>query len=237
MLFGFFYFKYLYLCSLNAIEMLYYDIHTHQAPQHPEDKAVVNTIVIKKSFECLREEMAEGGSWHSAGIHPWYIYNVREQLECLQSLLDKGALVAVGEAGFDKLAATPMALQQEVFIRQVRMAETYRKPLVVHCVKAWQELIAAKRQIRPSMPWIIHGFRGNGKLAEQLVAQGFYLSFGERFNPLAVHVAWPSRLLAETDDSEIDIRAVYSAIATSLSVTEEELAFQIEKAMHSLFPL
>lgn len=213
--------------------MNYYDIHTHQNPLHPEDRAVVNRIVGREGGDCLSGEMREKPALYSAGIHPWYIYNVEEQERSLRSLLEADLLVAVGEAGLDKLAEAPMALQQAVFLLQARMAEAYRRPLIVHCVKAWQELIAAKRLIRPSMPWIIHGFRGNGKLAEQLVAQGFYLSFGEAFQPLALRAAWPDRLLAETDDRAVDIRMVYALIAASLSVSEEELALQIESQLKS----
>lgn len=213
--------------------MLYYDIHTHHRPAHPEDIAIVNTIVGKDDVESLRKEIRERPVWHSAGIHPWYIYNVHEQIEALRSLMEERVLVAIGEAGVDKRADAPMSLQQEVFLEQARMAEEYRKPLIIHCVKAWQELIAAKKLIRPVMPWIIHGFRGNGALAAQLIAQGFYLSFGEAFNPSALEAAWPHHLLAETDDRKIDIRTVYSSIATSLFVTEEELALQIESQLKS----
>ena len=66
-----------------------------------------------------------------------------------------------------------------------------------------------------------------------MVAQGFYLSFGEAFQPLALRAAWPDRLLAETDDRAVDIRMVYALIAASLSVSEEELALQIESQLKS----
>lgn len=213
--------------------MPYYDIHTHYKPVHPEDIAILNTIVGEKDLENLRKEIRENPAWYSAGIHPWYIYNVHAQIEALRSLLQETTLVAIGEAGLDKLADASLSLQQEVFMEQARMAEEYRKPLIIHCVKAWQELIAAKKSVRPGMPWIIHGFRGKGELAAQLIDQGFYLSFGAAFNPAALQAAWPHHLLAETDDRKIDIRTVYSLISTSLSVTEEELALQIESQLKS----
>ena len=79
-----------------------------------------------------------------------------------------------------------MDLQKEVFLAQANLAEETHKPLIIHCVKAWADLIACKKAVKPEMPWIIHGFRGNGELASQLVRLGFYLSFGDRFNPSAL---------------------------------------------------
>ena len=86
------------------------------------------------------------------------------------------------------------------------------------------------------MPWIIHGFRGNGELASQLVCLGFYLSFGDRFNPSALRATWPDFLFLETDDKSIDIRGVYQNVAEALDIPEEKLRIQIAKNV-SIFHL
>lgn len=210
--------------------MYYCDIHTHQPSLHPEDIAIVNTIV---KAEC---DLSLSARWCSAGIHPWYIYNVREQLCCLETILSSPSVVAVGEAGLDKLSEISMDIQIDTFLQQASLAEKLNKPLIIHCVKAWAELIAARKTIKPHTPWIIHGFRGNGQLAQQLIAQGFHLSFGEYFNPAALSAAWPNRLFAETDDKEIDIRTVYRQLASSLQIPLEEFAIAIEKNVHQTFP-
>lgn len=213
--------------------MLYYNIHTHKSSSDREERAIVNIIVGNKDFEHLQAEACSKKNWYSAGIHPWYIYNVREQTEKLRLLLETTTLTAIGEAGLDKIADSPIREQEQVFELQAEMAETYQKPLIIHCVKAWQELIAIKKKIHPTMPWIIHGFRGNGQLAQQLITQGFDLSFGNHFNPSALQVAWPFHLFAETDESSVNIQTVYTQIATSLAVSEEELALQIESQLKS----
>lgn len=213
--------------------MLYYNIHTHQTSVMAEERAVVNTLVDERETGQLLQAMQQLSGWQSVGIHPWYIYNVRAQGEKLQLLLETMPVAAIGEAGLDKRCNTPMPMQQEAFRRQVQLSERYRKPLIIHCVKAWAELIAVKKEFTPQQPWIVHGFRGNEVLASQLMAQGCYLSFGERFNPLALQAAWPHCLLAETDESTTNIRQVYDGIATTLHITPEELAQQIESQVKS----
>lgn len=222
--------KYIYLCLLTKHNMYYYDIHTHQPSVHPEDIAIVNTVV---KAEC---DLSLSARWCSVGIHPWYIYNVREQLSCLETILSSPSVVAVGEAGLDKLSEISIDIQIDAFLQQASLAEKTNKPLIIHCVKAWAELIAARKTIKPHTPWIIHGFRGNSQLAQQLIAQGFHLSFGEYFNPAALSAAWPNRLFAETDDKEIDIRTVYRQLASSLQIPLEEFAIAIQKNVHQTFP-
>ena len=201
--------------------MGYYDIHTHQMPFHKEDIAIINRIVSPMG------DMQPGPLLdtviRSYGIHPWYIYNVKEQMDGLRGLASGPEVVAIGEAGLDTLA-------------QADLAEETHKPLIIHCVKAWADLIACKKAVKPEMPWIIHGFRGNGELASQLVRLGFYLSFGDRFNPSALRAAWPDSLFLETDDKSIDIRAVYQNVAEALDIPEEKLRIQIAKNV-SIFHL
>ena len=211
--------------------MIYYDIHTHQPAVGLEDIAIVNKIIGKG-----QEERSLPGQWCSVGIHPWYINNVQEQLSCLESVVLSPSVVAIGEAGLDKLTETSLKIQQDVFLEQAALAERVGKPLVIHCVKAWSELVAARKSVKPHMPWVIHGFRGNAELALQLTAQGFYLSFGEYFNPQALQVVWPRCLFAETDDREVDIRSVYRTMASSLQIPLEEFAATLEKNVRNVFP-
>ena len=77
--------------------MVYYDIHTHHLPVHPEDAAIVNSLV--PTFDV------ETGLFRSVGIHPWYIYNVEEQLAELKRQVSFPNVVAIGETGLDGLSA------------------------------------------------------------------------------------------------------------------------------------
>lgn len=90
-------------------------------------------------------------------------------------------VVAVGEAGLDKLCDVPLPLQQEAFQAAIELSEKYRFPLLIHAVKATVELLVFQKKHRPTQPWIIHGFRGKKELAEDLLRHGFYLSFGKKY--------------------------------------------------------
>ena len=190
--------------------MGYYDIHTHQMPFHKEDIAIINRIV--SPMGDMQPGSLPDTVIRSYGIHPWYIYNVKEQMDLLRVLVSGSGVVAIGEAGLDTLAESPMDLQKEVFLAQANLAEETHKPLIIHC------------------------FRGNGELASQLVRLGFYLSFGDRFNPSALRAAWPDFLFLETDDKSIDIRGVYQNVAEALDIPEEKLRIQIAKNV-SIFHL
>ena len=209
--------------------MVYYDIHTHHLPVHPEDIAIVN---------CLASPSNAGtGLFHSVGIHPWYIHNEEEQLDELKRQAMLPGVVAIGETGLDKLAEASLERQQEIFKASAAFAENLGIFLIIHCVKAWDELIALKKELKPRMPWVIHGFRGNAALAKQLIRQGFYLSFGEHFNSEALREAWPDYLFAETDDRKIDIRTVYQKLSTSLNLPLESFAAQVVTNVQSTLHL
>lgn len=78
------------------------DIHTHKAEPVSAGKAIINR---KLATDALCE-----GYFYSAGIHPWDLteFDTERRLECLREQLAEKQLVAVGEAGLDKLAAAPM---------------------------------------------------------------------------------------------------------------------------------
>lgn len=210
---------------------MYYDIHTHQPSQRTDETCIVNIIIGDE----LPEPM-EGTPFCSYGIHPWHISDrPDQQLEILSHCLQRQTATAIGEAGLDKMTQTPMNRQTELFRQQVLLAEEHNKPMIIHCVKAWAELIAIKKEMKPNMPWIIHGFRGKQELAHQLLQQSFLLSFGSRFQPDALRITPPSCLLAETDETTTTIRQVYRQIASSLSIPTEQIVTQLAKNSKEIF--
>lgn len=141
------------------------------------------------------------GFLYSVGIHPW------DSGRCAESdfkalLIDANSpeVVAIGECGIDRLRGPEIEIQQSVFRRQAEIAEKVGKPLLIHCVRAYDKILELHRELRPQRSqWIIHGFRGKPELARQLTRAGIYLSLGERFNPQVPGSVDPRFIVRETD--------------------------------------
>ena len=204
--------------------MDYLDVHTHQSTTDPAVEAIVSTLV-----QAGREDVP-AALYRSFGIYPCQIEaEGEEHWKALQQYVELPSCVAIGEAGLDRLATCSMERQIGLFERQARLAEELSKPLIIHCVRAWEELIACRKAIRPKQPWLIHGFRGKAPLANQLLRQGFYLSFGYYFQPEAARAAWPERLFLETDEASVPIQAVYVRVVEALAIDLQALCDQIQR--------
>lgn len=174
----------------------------------------------------------------SAGIHPWYVSedDYRAQLEWVQTMAANDTrTIAIGEAGLDKRCHTPFDLQIKAFRSLIPIAEEYRLPLILHAVKATNELIALKKEFHPHQAWIIHGFRGKKELAQSLTGQGFYLSFGARYNAEALQGVPTDRILLETDEASLPIQSLYRQAASLLRIPEEKLTDTIQETINRLF--
>ncbi|OFY74947.1 MAG: hypothetical protein A2V46_13545, partial [Bacteroidetes bacterium RBG_19FT_COMBO_42_7] len=152
----------------------YIDIHTHNAKPAKGIFAVENLMAHENLMPGTITAKA-----FTAGIHPWHLneFNRDKLLEYVSNVAGDPKLIAFGEAGFDKLRGPSVELQTSTFAEQVKIAGEYNKPLVIHCVRAWEELLAAHRNMKPLTPWLVHGFRGKKELALQLIKRGMYLSF------------------------------------------------------------
>ena len=152
--------------------MKYYNLHTHKFTNNPDVFELVNQYPW---------EFNENIPSYSIGIHPWFIDENRlsTDLQIIEEKLKLSECLALGECGLDKRIDVPMQLQIEVFEKQIALAEKYQKPLVLHLVAAFDELIEIKKRLNISVPIIIHGFSKSEQLAKQLINNGFYLSFGK----------------------------------------------------------
>ncbi|MDE6416678.1 MAG: TatD family hydrolase [Duncaniella sp.] len=142
---------------------------------------------------------------YSAGIHPWRADLADdEMLSRLATLARQSNFTAIGETGLDALRGSDMEIQSAVFAKHITLAAELEKPLIIHCVRAWQQLIAISRRYgKHAAPWIIHGFRGKPQLARQLLDAGFSLSFGQHYNPESFAITPVDRRYAESDESTL----------------------------------
>jgi len=120
------------------------------------------------------------------------------------------------------------------------LAEKYQKPVILHCVAAFQEIVETKKRMKLSVPMVIHGFSKNQQTAKQLLDNGFYLSFGKYLlrNPEleSVFKSVPNdRFFLETDTIEENIADVYALAATYKNMQIEHLQQQIKVNFKTVF--
>lgn len=173
----------------------------------------------------------------SVGIHPWYLTeeNFSVQWDALLAALHDKRVVAIGEAGLDKHAAVSFDWQCAVFRKVIALADEQNLPLIIHAVKASNEIVCLKKELNPRNPWIIHGFRGKKELAQTYLRQGIYLSFGEKYQEEALRATPLERLLLETDESPVDIRLLYDRAAKILEIPEADLRKKVAENINKLF--
>ena len=219
------------------MEAMLWDAHTHHPAEARPDLRQIQSLRPK---EVLAIAPTSPHVYRSVGLHPWYQEDLTERgLASLDTALRQPQVIALGEAGLDKVCDTPLAQQIHFFCEQVSLAEERELPVFIHLVRAQDELLRLKKELRPHQPWIIHGFRGKGTQAEQLLRQGFYLSFGIQANIDALSSAWRAgRLLLETDDHPSpDIAGVYEKTASALGISRQRLSEGIASTVKCLFPL
>ena len=201
--------------------MQLYNLHTHKFTNNPSILELVNQYPWE--FDASIPQ-------YSIGIHPWHINEERltTDLKMIEEKLQLKQCLALGECGLDKRVEVSMALQIEVFEKQIALAEQYQKPLVLHLVAAFDELIEIKKRLKISVPIIIHGFSKNEQVAKQLIANGFYLSFGKYLlqNPELKEIfqSVPNdRFFLETDTIEETLEEVYTLATAYKGMSLEEL--------------
>ncbi len=119
-----------------------------------------------------------GEAWYSVGIHPWDADNPPDDADWLklEKLARDPRVAAIGECGLDALRGGSAERQEAIFVRQAAIADDVGKFMIIHCVRRYGRLMELKKLLKPSVPWVIHGFRGKPELARQLSAAGFGLS-------------------------------------------------------------
>lgn len=187
--------------------MKYTNLHTHKYTNQETVLEVVNQY--PNNFDPNIRT-------YSVGIHPWHIdtNSVEADLNIIENSLQLHGCFAIGECGLDKKIKIPLALQIPIFEKQLLLAQKYNKPVIVHCVLAFQELIEIKNRLQITVPLIIHGFSKNEILGKQLLDNGFYFSFGKNLllNPeseIFFEQVPNDAFFLETDSSDFSIEEIY----------------------------
>ena len=204
------------------------DIHTHTSKT---DDNLIQIVNLDLNQSCPEQ------GYYSYGIHPWALDSPDIQIEevfvLLEERLKSPNVLALGEAGLDKMHKASFERQIELFERQIELSEACQKPMILHDVRSHNEIIALRKKHKAQQPWIVHGFNGTEQDIKQLIGQGIYLSVGESllYPERKIHKSFKfidfGFLFLETDMAEIGVEKVYEAAAKLLETDIVTLRKQI----------
>ena len=175
---------------------------------------------------------------YSIGIHPHDIdrNNIDIQLSWMRSMMFQNCF-AIGECGLDSLVPIDQKIQEEVFLQQINISNETKKPVIIHCVRKFYEVISFKK--KAEQPMIIHGFNKKRQIAEDLLANNFYLSFGKAvlYNLSLQDILKNTPLdkfFLETDNEDFKIEELYLKVSEIKGISLDDLNEQILENLHTI---
>ncbi|CAD5277305.1 MULTISPECIES: TatD family hydrolase [unclassified Imperialibacter] len=212
----------------------YLDFHTHSMRQ--TDRANVMEIV---SLHLGKEKAHK---YFTVGLHPWWIEQpvTLAQRKELELQLSDPMCLAMGEMGLDNLKGPAIGVQMDILRSQLKIADEMKKPVIIHCVRAFGQLSEIKKEFPGIEKWCVHGYGRHATLAKQLIDQGFYLSLMPGL-PRAKYVelfkSLPhDRLFLETDSMlDMSILKVYEMIAGLAGMNVPQLQHQMNSNASKFF--
>ncbi len=218
------------------MELKFIDIHTHT---EESSESLLQIINLNLESPCPEQ------GFYSYGIHPWALDNVdfrtEKALQTLEEKLKLPQVLALGEAGLDKMHKASFEQQMELFERQIELSEALQKPMILHDVRSHNEIIALRKKHKAQQPWILHGFSGTEQDIQQLIGQGIYLSVGESLlHPeKKIYKSFKyidlDHLFLETDMAEVGIETIYGKAAKLLGIDIAVLKTQLFANFARLF--
>lgn len=208
------------------------DAHAHGTPS--PDGTVFRLWNLREPDAAAPE-----GVFFSAGIHPWDAG--KYDLAAFERLFDSPRCLAIGECGLDRTAEPPLPLQTKVFEAQIAEAGRRNKPLMIHCVRCFPELLRLKSAAGEGVPaWVVHGFRGAKRKAFELLDAGFALSFGAGLLRDAGNMDWFAeipldRILIETDESPELFGRILAEAAAMRLLSPAEFAAAVRANFERIF--
>jgi TatD DNase family protein len=198
--------------------------------------------------------------YYALGIHPHFLTLFEEQhLTRLHEMLltrdDK--CIALGEIGLDKFAQASQTQQESVFINQLKIAQQFELPIILHCVKKQGRVLAILKQLNFQQGGVYHAFSGSLEIAHAFIQLGFKLGVGavitypNSTKTRQTFALLPKEsLLLETDapdmplyqqqtknNSPLNIIPIFDCLASLRSEPKAQLATQLYNNMHNIFLL
>jgi TatD DNase family protein len=192
---------------------------------HTHSKKIFGEISIESLYQNFAQVQQNG--MYSIGLHPCFFSNANFE-ELVKWAYHKN-VIAIGECGLDTICNTNTIQQELLFTQQIALANELKKPIIIHCVKAWDAVLKLLQPCK--VPVVFHGYNKSKELALQLTSKGYYLSFGkalqqERMKEVVSTVPI-EQILLETDTADISIETVYEWAANAFDFEINAFSLQI----------
>ncbi len=201
---------------------MFIDIHTHR--RQPAGGTSIYNLTPG-------EEPCEG--FFSAGVHPWQAdqFSPASAIAQLESLQKHPQFVVVGEIGIDRACDVSLPQQIALFEAQLQWASQHAKPVTIHCVRAYSDVLQVLKRNRHLPALLFHAYIANEQTTIQLSKYDAYFSLGHRELSRKGdlrHIPL-DKLFLETDEQPVDIRDVYELASEKLGIAIRELETIVEQ--------
>ncbi len=205
-----------------------FNFHTHNLD---EKFGIINAEL----FDSILED-----KMYSVGMHPLqYVKNAESEMNYVKQIAQNSHVVMIGEVGLDPNSPVELELQKNIFEQHIEISESTNKPLLIHCVKYYNDLVQLKKKANPKSAWIIHGFRGKISVANELLKHGFWFSINEDIlqdtekTTQLISLVGIDKIFFETDAKHYNIRNIYNFAASVLNVKIDELIHRVKENLEA----
>jgi TatD DNase family protein len=204
----------------------YINIHTHNDISDQDKISVINIFPDKCSQ--INDNSLQ---YYSIGIHPKYIDEQTYifELQIIEKMSSCKSVIAIGETGIDRLGLISTDLQIDIFKKHISIANKFKKPLIIHCVKAHNEIMSILKKTKNCVPVIFHGFNQKAEIASEILKQGYYISIGHSvFNSnsnafILIRNIDLSKIFFENDDKDFSIEEIYKYVSEIKNISIENI--------------
>ena len=244
------------------LHMDYYDKDRQQVIRRSREGGLALMITVgidtEDSWRALTLAQGEPDIFCTVGIHPHDAGEATEHdMERLEAMAREEKVVAIGETGLDYYRnLSPRETQKKIFIQELELARSLKKPVVIHCRDAYRVLISIMMDHKArDIGGVIHCFSGDQEAAKAFLNMGFFLSFAgnitypkaESLREVLTKVP-KDRILMETDspflapqekrgkrNEPLYIQYTYKKTADILNISMEELQNQVNRNLTQVF--
>lgn len=213
---------------------MFINIHTHHLSNSSS-----NILAIYNQYPW---DFIDNEATYSIGIHPVFINqsNLKQDLAFIKEHIQYEKCIAIGEIGLDKLCAIDFDVQIAIFKQQLQIAEENKIPVIIHCVRSYQEILAIRKEMKLTIPFLFHGFNKNEKLLNQITKNQCIPSFGKNllYNPNLQTIfanLSENEFFLENDGSQIPIEEIYQKAAELKNTTLSQIEAIIKENYNRIF--